>query len=133
MIAAVGVGVEPDMLTFTPDGKQILVCNEGEPSSDYKIDPEGTVSLIDVSGDISLLSQEQVKTIDFRSFTMQRFNKSGAFTIKHSTNASVSSKHVGGAQIVLADGSVKFIGNNIDQNTYVDLALITDGNVIGEY
>ena len=40
------VGALPDMLTFTPDGRKILVANEGEPEND--IDPVGSVSVIDV-------------------------------------------------------------------------------------
>ncbi|RJF72204.1 hypothetical protein D3875_12210 [Deinococcus cavernae] len=46
---AITVGALPDMLTFTPDGKFILVANEGEPSDDYSIDPAGSVSIINVS------------------------------------------------------------------------------------
>src|SRR3990167_94102 len=43
---AVDVGALPDMLTFTADGRHILVANEGEPSDDYQQDPEGSVSII---------------------------------------------------------------------------------------
>ena len=49
LLGAVQVGALPDMLTFTPDGKTVLVANEGEPSDDYSVDPEGSVSVIDVS------------------------------------------------------------------------------------
>lgn len=41
------VGALPDMLTFTPDGRRIVVANEGEPSDDYSVDPVGTISVID--------------------------------------------------------------------------------------
>ncbi|MFI6476935.1 choice-of-anchor I family protein [Nonomuraea sp. NPDC050663] len=47
----VTVGALPDMLTFTPDGRQVVVANEGEPESycaGQENDPEGSVSVIDV-------------------------------------------------------------------------------------
>ncbi|QDT66688.1 DUF1559 domain-containing protein [Calycomorphotria hydatis] len=43
------------------------------------------------------------------------------------------SHHVGGCQIVLADGSVRFISENIDAETSYDLCSIADGDVIGEF
>lgn len=49
----VAVGFGPDMLTFTADGRRLLVANEGEQvrNSAQRIlaDPEGSVSVIDVS------------------------------------------------------------------------------------
>ncbi|WP_319381617.1 choice-of-anchor I family protein [Thiomicrorhabdus sp.] len=55
-LASVQVGALPDMLTFTPDGKQIVVAIEGEPNDDYSVDPEGEVSVIDVTWDGSTLN-----------------------------------------------------------------------------
>jgi hypothetical protein len=39
-------GALPDMLTFTPDGRTLLVANEGEPNDLYTTDPVGSVTVI---------------------------------------------------------------------------------------
>src|SRR5690606_20810476 len=41
-LGRVSVGALPDNLVFTPDGQTVLVANEGEPSDDYSVDPEGS-------------------------------------------------------------------------------------------
>ena len=51
-IKAVKVGALPDMVTFTPNGQKILVANEGEPNSDYSVDPEGSISVITITNAI---------------------------------------------------------------------------------
>lgn len=44
-----------------------------------------------------------------------------------------SSMHVGGAIFGMADGSVRFISENIDHNLYQSIATIQNGEVVGEY
>jgi hypothetical protein len=63
-VSSVRVGALPDMLTFTPDGRQVLVANEGEPNDAYTVDPEGSVSVIDVRN----VNRPTVRTADFRAF-----------------------------------------------------------------
>ncbi|MGX1025010.1 choice-of-anchor I family protein [Psychroflexus sp. MBR-150] len=65
------VGVLPDMLTFTPDGNSVLVANEGQPSQDYTIDPEGSISKIDVTGGLAGITQANVTEINFNAFDGQ--------------------------------------------------------------
>jgi hypothetical protein len=50
LITSLTVGALPDMVTFTKNGKQILVANEGEPNDAYTVDPEGTINIIEHTG-----------------------------------------------------------------------------------
>lgn len=65
VLGNVTVGALPDMVTFTPDGNKVLVANEGEPNDDYSIDPDGSISIIDISGGIAAAT---VETADFTAF-----------------------------------------------------------------
>lgn len=67
-VGEVVVGALPDMLTFTRDGQKVLVANEGEPSDDYSVDPEGSVSIIDLSAGVAGTS---VTTAAFTAFNGQ--------------------------------------------------------------
>ncbi|MFW2162156.1 choice-of-anchor I family protein [Acinetobacter beijerinckii] len=67
-ISQVKVGSLPDMLSFSPDGKNILVANEAEPNDDYSIDPEGSISIIDISN----IQQPKVSTADFKAWNTQK-------------------------------------------------------------
>ncbi|WP_421946930.1 choice-of-anchor I family protein [Phaeodactylibacter xiamenensis] len=68
LLSQVEVGPLPDMLTFTPDGTKVLTANEGEPNADYTIDPEGSVSIIDLSVGAPNLTNANVTTISFAGF-----------------------------------------------------------------
>jgi hypothetical protein len=41
------VNAQQGVLMFTPEGKKVLVANEGEPNEGYAVDPEGSVSIVD--------------------------------------------------------------------------------------
>ena len=59
------------MVGFTPDGTKLLVANEGQPNDDYSVDPEGSISVIDVTGGLGNISQTNVTQINFNSFDTQ--------------------------------------------------------------
>ncbi|GGG94459.1 YSIRK-type signal peptide-containing protein [Staphylococcus pragensis] len=59
------VGSLPDMVTFSKDGKYLLVANEGEPNDDYTVNPQGSVSVIDVTKGPQHLTANDVRTASF--------------------------------------------------------------------
>ena len=65
------VGALPDMITFSPDGTKVMTANEGQPNANYSIDPEGSVSIIDIAGGIPALTQSNVTTLFFTAYNAQ--------------------------------------------------------------
>jgi len=51
----------------------------------------------------------------------------------YAPNGALTSAHVGGVQVLLADGSVRFISDNLDITTLLRLGAAGDGDVIGEF
>ena len=73
---SVTVGALPDMLTFSADGRTVLVANEAEqataataPAMATVANPEGSVSIIDLSGGAAAAT---VRTASFAAFNSQR-------------------------------------------------------------
>lgn len=65
LINSYQVGALPDMVTFSPNGKYIVSANEGEPNDDYTVDPNGSISVID-------LEMGTVNTLNFDAFSSQQ-------------------------------------------------------------
>ncbi len=73
-IASVDVGPTPKMLAFSPDGSRLVVANKGK-ASGYElgdIDPLGSLSIIDLSGDPFALGPEHVSTAGFGTLDPRR-------------------------------------------------------------
>lgn len=87
MIRQFEIGPLPDMTTFTPDGKFVLVANEGEPNDDYSIDPEGSISILDLRRGIW---RAKVKTADFHRFNPLKDQLNAQGIRVYGPNSSVS-------------------------------------------
>ena len=68
-LSEVTVGAQPDHVAVTPNGQKVLAANEGEPNDTYSIDPEGSISIIDISGGLASLSSVNVTTLGFSAYT----------------------------------------------------------------
>ena len=67
-ISQVAVGALPDNISFSPDGTKVLTANEGQPNTDYTVDPEGSVSIIDITGGVAALTDGDVTTLLFTAY-----------------------------------------------------------------
>jgi hypothetical protein len=70
-ISQVTVGAMPDMITFNKDYSKILTANEGEPDASYANDPEGSVSIIDLTPGYANLTNANVTNIGFAAYNGQ--------------------------------------------------------------
>ena len=68
----VTVGAMPDMITFNKNYTKILTANEGEPNASYTVDPEGSVSIIDLTPGIANLTNANVTTIGLSAYNGQQ-------------------------------------------------------------
>ncbi|MBG6237454.1 2',3'-cyclic-nucleotide 2'-phosphodiesterase (5'-nucleotidase family) [Mycetocola sp. CAN_C7] len=68
VLGEVTVGALPDMVTISADGRFAVVANEGEPSDDFTVDPEGSVGVVSLPTALSAPTQDAVAIADFHEF-----------------------------------------------------------------
>ena len=101
---SVTVGSLPDMLSFTPDGTKVIVANEGEPSDDYLTDPEGSISIIDISTGVM---NATVSTANFNAYDAQRTQLINAGIRIYGANTASVSKDMEPEYIAISEDSKK--------------------------
>ena len=89
-LSQVTVGAMPDMITFNKNYTKILTANEGEPNAAYTVDPEGSVSVVDLTPGIANLTNANVTTIGLTSFNGQQVALVAQGIRIFSTSASVA-------------------------------------------
>jgi len=125
-INQVTVGAMPDMITFNNDYTRILTANEGEPSSDYSVDPVGSVSIIALDGGIANLTNANVTTVGFEAYNGQEAALLAQGIRIFATSASVAQDLEPEFITISTDNTKAFIG--LQENNalaVIDLATAT--------
>lgn len=125
---AVSVGALPDMVTFTPDGRFVLTANEGEPSSDYTTDPEGSVSIITVAD----YSVSTLGFTDYNSGGSKNADLPTGKMVLDGYNASVA-QSLEPEYVAVNDDSTKAYAMMQENNAYaiIDLASKSIEKIVG--
>ncbi|WP_298532682.1 esterase-like activity of phytase family protein [uncultured Algibacter sp.] len=120
-------GALPDMLTFTPDGMKLLVANEGEPSDDYTNDPEGTISIIDLSPGVASAT---VATINFNAYDDKKasLRNKGVRIFGNNGAATVSQDLEPEFITVVEDGSKAYV--NCQENNALVVVDLSNNTVL---
>lgn len=130
-ISFVPVGALPDMVAFTPDGHYVLTANEGEPNDDYSVDPEGSISVIDIRDPADPVEARAT----FTAFNGQQADLKAAGVRIYGPNATVA-RDLEPEYIAIADDSatawVTLQENNALARLDIASASVTDILPLGE-
>lgn len=124
-INQVTVGAMPDMITFNKDYTKLLTANEGEPSSDYSVDPEGSVSIIDLSLGYANLTNSQVNTLTFTNYNSQTASLLAQGIRIFSTSASVA-QDLEPEFIAVSDDNLRAYVTLQENNAMLTIDLVAD-------
>ncbi|WP_323775038.1 choice-of-anchor I family protein [Alcanivorax sp.] len=125
------VGAQPDMVAFTPDGTRVLTANEGEPSDNYQIDPDGSISIVDFSDP----ANPTVSTADFTAYNGQEDALRSQGVRIYGPGASAAQDLEPEYIAVSADGSTAWVvlqENNALAKVDIATATVTDIVTLGE-
>lgn len=113
--------VNPLVVVATATGGQIELNGE-----DDKLPATGNVAAV--------MSEEERKSLPYFAINKNpRLGVTLSGENQDMVTAGFSSWHTGGCQMVLGDGTVRFISENIDATVYTNLMRRSDGATLGEF
>jgi len=124
-ISQVTVGAMPDMITFNKDYSKILTANEGEPDASYANDPEGSVSIIDLTPGYANLTNANVTNIGFLAYNGQSASLIAQGIRVFATSASVA-QDFEPEYIAISDDNTKAYVTLQENNAMLTIDLTTN-------
>lgn len=121
----VTVGALPNAVVFTSDGKKALTANEGEPNDDYSIDPEGSVSILDISNGLGSVT---VMTIGFTDYNNKKASLQNKGIRIYGPDASVAQDLEPEDITLNADNSLAYV--SLQENNALAIINVVIGRVL---
>jgi hypothetical protein len=121
----VSAGAMPDMITFSKDYSKVITANEGEPSSDYSVDPEGSITVVDISGGIANLTSANATQIMLTQFNGQEVALRAQGIRIFSTSATVA-QDLEPEYVAVSDDNTKAYVTLQENNAILVLNLLTN-------
>lgn len=122
--SVVTVGALPDMLAFTPNGQRVVVCNEGEPEVNYTVDPEGSVSIINVTNPTAPI----VQTVTFTALNGSQDSLRAMGIRIYGPNASVAQDLEPEYAAITADGATAYV--TLQENNAIAVIDINNASLV---
>jgi hypothetical protein len=73
VLAVLQTGVGPTAVTFSQDGRFVVTADKGAPAPDYSVDPEGSISVVDLTPTPvapATTAPPAITVLDFRAFNV---------------------------------------------------------------
>jgi hypothetical protein len=113
--APVRAGAKPIALAYTATGRELVVANQGEANDEYTIDPNGSISIIDLGlsdpdcrGEACAIDPEET-LLDFRQFNDRRDELVAEGVRIYGPNASVAQDLEPEAVAIAPDGETAWV------------------------
>ena len=121
----VPAGAMPDMITFSKDYTKVITANEGEPNGTYSLDPEGSITVVDISGGVANLTSANATQIMLTQFNGQEVALRAQGIRIFSTSATVA-QDLEPENVAVSDDNAKAYVTLQENNAMLVLNLLTN-------